>query len=184
MMMKEISLHVLDIIQNSISAGATRIEIGIDVLHEEDIMRVSVADNGCGMTQERQRQVLDPFVTSRTSRKVGLGIPMFQAGAQSAGGTFSLQSEPGRGTRIDASYRISHLDRPPLGNMAETLYASILCNQEIDFIFVYTVDGNSFRANTREIKAVLGNVSFHTPEVSLWLREYFCEGIDALNGGI
>ena len=109
---------------------------------------------------------------------------MFQAGAQAAGGTFSLQSEPGRGTRIDASYRISHLDRPPLGNMAETLYASILCNQEIDFIFVYTVDGNSFRADTREIKAVLGNVSFHTPEVSLWLREYFCESIDALNGGI
>ena len=126
MMMKEISLHILDIIQNSIVAKATLIEIELYVFHAEDRMGLSISDNGCGMTEEFQRQVLDPFVTTRTTRKVGLGIPMFQAGAEASGGTFSLQSAPGQGTRIEASYRISHWDRPPLGDIAETLYASVL----------------------------------------------------------
>ncbi len=184
MMMKEISLHILDIIQNSIVAKATLIEIELYVFHAEDRMGLSISDNGCGMTEEFQRQVLDPFVTTRTTRKVGLGIPMFQAGAEASGGTFSLQSAPGQGTRIEASYRISHWDRPPLGDIAETLYASVLCNQDVDFVFSYAVDDKNFRADTREIKTVLGGVPLNTPEVSAWLREYLYEGIEALNGGV
>ena len=184
MMMKEISLHVLDIIQNSIAAGAALIEIEITVLHAQDRMLVSVKDNGCGMTQEFQRQVVDPFITSRTTRKVGLGIPMFQAGAEAAGGDFFLQSAPGQGTWIQASYQISHWDRPPLGDIAQTLYASILCNPGVDFAFVFTVDGQSFRTDTREIKPILGDVPLNAPEVSVWLKEYLYEGFDALNGGV
>ena len=184
MMMKEISLHALDIIQNSIAANATLIEINLHVDHVQDRMVLSISDNGCGMTETFQREVLDPFVTSRTTRKVGLGIPMFQAGAEAAGGTFSLESTVGVGTRIEASYQISHWDRPPLGNIAETLYTSILCNEGLDFAFTYTVDDKNFRADTREIKAVLGDVPLHTPEVSAWLKEYLYEGIEALNGGV
>lgn len=184
MMMKEISLHVLDIIQNSLAAGATLIEIELCVRHAEDRMTLSISDNGCGMTPEFQRQVLDPFVTTRTTRKVGLGIPMFMAGAQAAGGTFCMQSAPGEGTRIEASYQISHWDRPPLGNIAETLYASILCNEMVDFVFAYTVDDKSFRLDTREIKAVLEGAPLNAPAVSAWLREYLFEGIEALNGGV
>ena len=184
MMMKEISLHALDIIQNSIAANATLIEIGLHVDHAQDRMVLSISDNGCGMTETFQREVLDPFVTSRTTRKVGLGIPMFKAGAEAAGGSFSLQSTSGAGTRIEASYQISHWDRPPLGDIAETLYASILCNEGLDFVFTYTVDDKNFRADTREIKAALGDIPLRTPEVSAWLKEYLYEGIEALNGGV
>ena len=184
MMMKEISLHALDIIQNSIAAKSTLIEIELHVDHAKDRMVLSISDNGCGMTEAFQREVQDPFVTSRTTRKVGLGIPMFKAGAEAAGGAFFLQSASGAGTRIEACYQISHWDRPPLGNMAETLYASILCNENVDFVFLYTTDDRSFHADMREIKAVLGGVPLHTPEVCAWLREYLYEGIEALNGGV
>ena len=184
MMMKEISLHVLDIIQNSVAAHATLIEIELCVDHAQDRMALSIADNGCGMTETFQREVLDPFVTTRTTRKVGLGIPMFKAGAEAAGGAFSLKSTCGVGTRIEASYQISHWDRPPLGDMAETLYASILCNEKVDFVFAYKVDGKSFQADTREVKTILGGVPLHMPELSAWLKEYLYEGIEALNGGV
>jgi C4-dicarboxylate-specific signal transduction histidine kinase len=123
MMMKEISLHVLDIIQNSISAQAALIVIEVEVQHKRDWMRVAVRDDGRGMDGEFLQKVVSPFATSRTTRKVGLGIPMFKAGAQAAGGAFQLRSKPGVGTFIQAEYCISHWDRPPLGNMAETIYA-------------------------------------------------------------
>ena len=184
MMMKEISLHVLDIIENSIAAGATLVETEVEVEHEKDRLRVSVRDNGRGMEEEFLKRVVDPFVTSRTTRKVGLGIPMFKAGAEAAGGRFLIQSHPGVGTYIEASYQISNWDRPPLGDMAQTLYAVVMCNERIDFTYLYTVDAKSFRFDTREIRQTLGDIPFHTPEVSVWIREYLHEGIEALYGGV
>jgi hypothetical protein len=185
MMMKEISLHVLDIIQNSISAQATLIVVEVEVRHQRDWMRVAVRDDGRGMDGEFLKKVVSPFTTSRTTRKVGLGIPMFKAGAEAAGGTFQLQSEPGKGTFIQAEYQISHWDRPPLGDMAETIYATVLCNEGIDFVYEYTVDDGEFRFDTREIKAALGDgIPLHTPDIAAWIKEYLTEGIDALNGGI
>ncbi len=185
MMMKEISLHVLDIVQNSVAVQATLIEIDVEVWHEKDWMRVSVKDNGCGMDEKFLEKVISPFTTSRTTRKVGLGIPMFKAGAEAAGGAFQIQSEPGKGTFIQAEYQISHWDRPPLGDMAETIYATVICNEQIDIVYNYQVDGDIFRFDTREIKAALGEgIPLHLPDVAAWIKGFISEGIDALNGGI
>lgn len=185
MMMKELSLHVLDIIQNSIVAEATFIELQIEVRHGKDWMRIAILDNGRGMDEALLERVISPFTTSRTTRKVGLGIPMFKAGAESAGGAFQIRSKLGEGTFIQAEYSISHLDRPPLGDMAETLYATIICNPDVDFGFTYTVDGMAYEFDTRQVRQVLGEeVPLNTPEVAQWIKEELTEGIAALNGGI
>lgn len=185
MMMKEISLHVLDIVQNSIVAGAKHITVEVEVRHSKDWMRVAVGDDGCGMDQAMLEKVISPFTTSRTTRKVGLGIPMFKAGAEQAGGAFLIRSKPGEGTFIQAEYQISHLDRPPLGDMAETMVATVACNPELDFVYDYQVDGNTFRFDTKQIRSVLGeDVPLNMPDVVSWMKDFLVEGINELNGGV
>ena len=185
MFMKEIALHVMDIVQNSISAGATLIEINVNVRHDIDEMSVSVNDNGCGMSREQANKVISPFATSRTTRKVGLGIPFFKAGAEVCDGTFTLNSEPGAGTFIGVTYRISHIDRPPMGDMAETMVTLVACNESIDFVYDYTVDGNRFVFDTREIRKILGEeVPLNLPDITTWMKDYLYQGIEELNGGI
>ena len=185
MIMKEISLHLLDIIQNSISAGASEVGVSVEVDHARDMMRTEVRDNGRGMDEEMAKAVISPFTTSRTTRKVGLGIPFFKEGAEGCDGSFELESKPGVGTRIAASYRISHIDRPPLGDMAETMAATVCCNPDIDFTYEYRVDGSEFLFSTKEIRATLGpEIPLDTPQVAAWIREYLNEGIQELNGGV
>ena len=184
MMMKEISLHILDIVENSVSAGAKLIEVDITVERAQDMLSVTVKDNGCGMDEAMQQAVISPFTTSRTTRKVGLGIPFFKAGAEAAGGSFYLTSRVGVGTEIGATFKISNIDRPPLGDMAETMLTLSLCNQDTDFILDYRVDNDKFLFDTRTIRETLGGIPFTTPEVMGWMREYLIEGIQELNGGV
>lgn len=185
MMMKELSLHVLDIIQNSVVAQADFIQIEVEVQHAKDWMRIAIKDNGRGMDEALLARVVSPFTTSRTTRKVGLGIPMFKAGAEAAGGAFAIQSQPNIGTFIQAEYQISHWDRPPMGDMAETMYATIICNPDIDFEYTYMVDKEEYRLDTREIKHVLGaGIPLNTPDVANWIKYDLINGIDVLNGGI
>ena len=171
MTMPELSLHVLDIAQNALSAGADLIEITITAEPGRDFLSLSVKDNGVGMDQETLSQVLSPFSTSRTTRKVGLGIPFFKDGAIACGGDFALESKKGVGTHICASYQLSHIDRPPVGNMADTLLGLVVCNAHVDFVCKSTVGQSVFEFDTREIKQVLGEVPLSTPEVISWLRE-------------
>ena len=148
-------------------------------------MSVSVNDNCCGMDKERVQAVISPFTTTRSTRKVGLGIPMFKAGAEACDGEFILTSHPGEGTFIQASYRISHLDRPPLGNMAETMLSLIICNQSIRFVFDYDVDEDRFHLDTDEIHQSLGpDIPLDLPDILAWIRDYLKEGIEELNGGV
>jgi len=185
MMMPELSLHVLDILQNSIVAGASRVVIEVEVQHAKDWMRVSVEDDACGMDEETLQRVISPFATSRTTRKVGLGIPMFKAGAEAAGGRFEIRSQVGVGTFIQAEYAISNIDRPPLGDMAETILSTVVCNENIDFVYRYKVDEAEFVFDTQEIKAILGEeVPLQSPPVVSWMKEYLDQGIDELNGGV
>ncbi len=185
MIMKEISLHLLDIVQNSVSAGATLIDVTVEVDHAGDMMRCEVKDNGRGMDEELLLRVTDPFTTSRTTRKVGLGIPFFKEGAEWCGGEFGIESKPGEGTRIYASYRISHIDRPPLGDMAETMYGLVCCNENIDFTYTYRVDADEFVFDTREIRKMLGDeIPLSTPQVAAWIKDYLSEGTRELNGGV
>lgn len=185
MIMKEISLHLLDIVQNSLSAGANLIEVSVEIDTVADLLTVSVTDDGGGMDEETQRNVISPFYTSRDTRKVGLGIPFFKEGAEGCGGSFSLSSKPGAGTKIGASYRISHIDRPPLGDMAETMLTLCVCNKKVDFVLRCARDDKEFLFDTREIRLALGDgVPFHTPEVMEWLKGYLAEGIEEVNGGM
>ncbi len=174
-MMPEISLNILDIAENSTRAQATLVEILICADQEADSLTVVIADNGCGMTPEQISQVTDPFFTTRTTRKVGLGIPFYKYAAESTGGSFSVQSKEGKGTRVTAVFGLSHIDRMPLGDITSTIHTLILYHPETDFVYTYQVDGRGFTLDTRELKEILGDVPFTEPEVSQYIFDFLTE---------
>ncbi len=174
--MREISLHILDIVQNSVVAGATKIEVYVTEDIAEDKLTVKIVDNGCGMSKEFLEKVIDPFTTKRTTRKVGLGIPLFKNAAESTDGTFEIQSELGKGTCVTAVFGYSHIDRQPLGDMADTMLGLFTSYENIDFLYRHKIGDEEFEVETAELKNVLDGVSFTTPEVYLWLSEFLKEG--------
>ena len=178
--MREIALHILDIAQNSVVAGATLVEIDVAESYPEDLLTVKITDNGCGMSAEFLKKVVDPFTTKRTTRKVGLGIPLFKLAAENTGGTFDISSEPGKGTVVTAKFVHSHIDRQPLGNMTETILGLITAYENVDFLYRHSVDDKEFVLDTSELKKVLGDVPFSNPEVYVWLLEYMTEGENEL----
>ena len=171
--MEDLSLHILDIVENSTSAGATLNEIYIIQDTISDILRITIKDNGRGMDSEMLRNVRDPFVTSRTTRRVGLGISMLDQSVREADGELILRSEPGRGTEVVATFKNSHIDRKPLGDMCFTIISLILGSPEIDFIYESDLDGHKISLNTREIKDELDGVSITSPEVIQLIRDLF-----------
>ena len=181
--MQEISLHILDIAQNSIRAGAKLIEITIVEDLKEDSFSFTVKDDGCGMDEELLKKVTDPFVTTRTTRRVGLGIPLLIAGAEATGGNVKIKSKVGVGTEICATYSHSHIDRQPLGDIASCIMSLISMNPDIDFIYTHFYEQKSFTLETRELKAVLGDVKLSEPSVALWVKEYVSENLTEIYGG-
>ncbi|RKD27988.1 Histidine kinase-, DNA gyrase B-, and HSP90-like ATPase [Caminicella sporogenes DSM 14501] len=179
--MKELSMHILDIAQNSISANASLIEIIIDEDIEKDILTIIIKDNGKGMNEEILKRVTNPFYTSRTTRKVGLGIPMFKAAAEACDGFFEINSKMGKGTVVKAVFKYSHIDRAPLGNMVDTLLTLILSNPNIDFIYVHKKNNKSYILNTKEIKEILGEVPINNIDVLKWIKNNLKEGLKDLN---
>ena len=180
--MRDISLHLLDIAENSVTAGAGRIEIRMVVDKIKDVLTVSIEDNGCGMSKKMLESVKSPFATSRSTRNVGLGIPLFAAGCEKAGGSLDIVSTPGAGTKLTATYRYAHIDRPPFGDIAETIFTLTLSNPCIDFVFSAQSD-DDFVYDTREIKAKLGGLPITAPEVLQFIHEYLHEGIKHVFGG-
>lgn len=174
-MLPEISLNILDIAQNSVRANATYIEILIDIDSSKHLMRVCIDDNGCGMTDEQLQAVTDPFFTSRTTRKVGLGIPFLKQSAECTGGTFSIQSEKGTGTTVSVTYHTDHIDCMPLGDITETILTLVTSYEEIDFLYRYMIDGKGFVLDTREMKKILGDVSLSEPDVRMFIQEFLTE---------
>ncbi len=179
--MREISLHILDIVQNSVVAGATKIDVTVCEDISSDKLMVKITDNGCGMTKEFLEKVIDPFTTKRTTRKVGLGIPLFKAAAEATSGSFRIESQVGVGTCVTAEFVHSHIDRQPLGNMAETMLGLFTSYENIDFTYRHSVNDKAFEVDTGDIKNALGDVPFSTPEVYLWLSEFLSEGEKELN---
>ncbi len=179
--MREISLHILDIVQNSVVAGATKIDVTVCEDIASDKLTVKISDNGCGMTKEFLEKVVDPFTTKRTTRKVGLGIPLFKSAAEATGGSFDIESELGKGTCVKAVFGYSHIDRQPLGDMSETMLGLFTSYENINFVYKHSVDEKVFEVDTNEIKNVLGDVPFSAPEVYLWLSEFLTEGEQELN---
>ncbi len=180
-MMTELSLNVLDIAQNSIAARASLIKITVSINTKEDTLTIIIWDNGCGMEEDLLNKVVDPFYTSRTTRKVGLGIPFFKYSAEITGGRFHITSEVGNGTTISGIYQLSHIDRMPLGDMVSTIHTLITFNQDIDFIYDYEVNDKSFQLDTREIREILGDIPFHVAEVSNYIKEYLIENTLIVN---
>ena len=179
--MDELSLYVLDITMNSVRAGAT--EISITLEEDTEWLTFTVTDNGCGMTDEQVKRHDDPFFTTRTTRKVGLGVPLFKLSAEQTGGSFDIQSEKGKGTVTTASYVKSHVDMTPLGDINSTVKILIQCNPDIDFVYTCTTDNGSFTLDTRELREVLGDVSLDTPDVLEWIADYLEENTKSIYGG-
>src|SRR5690554_2456387 len=171
-MLTELSLNILDVANNSIRAGANLIVIQVSIHTREDILTIKIIDNGHGMTKEQLSQVEDPFFTTRTTRDVGLGIPFLKQAALITGGTFSIKSKPNVETLVYASFGLSHIDRMPLGDINSTIYTLVLANQEIDFLYVFQCDDKEFQLDTRSLKDILGDISFDTPEVAEFIRDY------------
>ena len=181
-MLPEISLNILDITENSVKAKATKIVIDVFADFKKDTLTVNIIDNGCGMTEEQLKNVTNPFFTTRKTRKVGLGIPFFQMAATSTGGRFNIESEKGVGTKVQAIFGLSHIDRMPMGDLPLTMWQLITQHEEINFVFNYKVDDKGFTLDTNEFKEVLGNISFLEPEVSAYIKEYLKENIIDTNG--
>lgn len=178
--MKELSLHILDIAQNSVKANATLIQIMIEENTAADTLRITVTDNGCGMDKDLLQRVRDPFTTTRTTRKVGMGIPLLEAAAVGCDGSLEIQSQPGVGTTLCAVFGLSHIDRAPVGDMPGTMNVLVSGSPQLDFVYTHTVDGTSFTFDTREIRAELDGVPLNEPEVAAWIQAYIQEGLDSL----
>lgn len=183
-MMTEISLNVLDVAENSIRAEAKLIKISVAADTKADTLTILIEDNGRGMTKEQIEKVEDPFFTTRTTRRVGLGVPFFKQAAMSTGGTFSIESEVGTGTLVKAVFILSHIDRMPLGDMTSTMHTLITFNQKTDFLYTYSLDDRSFTLDTREFKEILGDVPFDAPEVSSYIKEYLMENKKETDQGV
>lgn len=175
--MQEIAMNILDIAYNSIRAKATLIQILILDSIKQNIIEIKIIDNGCGMDQKNIARVCDPFYTTRTTRKVGLGIPIFKESIEATGGTFTITSSLGSGTEVIGVFVKNHLDIPPMGNIVDTMITLIQADEKIDYLFRYTTDDFEFKLDTRKIKEILDDVLINQPEIIIWLKDYIKEGL-------
>ena len=168
--MKELSLNILDIAKNSVKAGASLIRISID---EQDGWRtLTIEDNGCGMSPDFLARVTDPFTTTRTTRPVGMGLPLLKLAAEQTGGELRITSTQGEhhGTSVCATFRIDHLDCVPVGDYAGTMVALIQGSPDIDFEFRFRRESGEIELSTAEMREILGGVPLDTPEVLQWIE--------------
>lgn len=178
--MKELSLHILDIAHNSISAKAKLVEIEINEDTTADIFEISIIDNGKGMSKEILENVTNPFYTTRTTRKVGMGISLFMQNAEQTGGWLKMESELGKGTKMHVRFVHSNIDRPELGDIAGVLAMLISGTPNVDFKYKHTINSKIFEFTTLEIKEALGDVSISNPEVYTFLSEFISSNLEEI----
>lgn len=182
--MRDISLHLLDLAQNSIKAGASLVTIRMTV-DENGWLTFVLIDDGCGMTPELLARVTSPFATTRTTRKVGLGIPMMMENAQRAGGDLTIESHVGKGTTLTVTYDTRNIDSLPMGDLAGTILSLILVNPDRpDFLFEGKSPTGEGSFDTREVRAVLAGVPLNEPAVTAWMKEALEETINPIFGGV
>lgn len=182
--MEEISLNILDIVQNSIKAKANLISITINENTVENKMTVVIEDNGCGMDEEMLKRVENPFFTTRTTRKIGLGIPMFKMAAEMTGGSFEIKSHPGKGTVLTAVFVHDSIDRMPLGDISGTIVSLVQCNADIDFVYKHIYNKNQFIFDTRQFKTTLDGIPINDFSVLGFIREYIDENYSEIKKGV
>ena len=179
--MKELSEHILDIAQNSVTAGAAHLNI---ILTEEGSkLTVVIEDDGCGMSPELLATVLDPFTTTRTTRKVGLGLPLYRMSAEMTGGSLTITSMLGRGTTVTAVFCTDHLDCPPLGNLPQVIALLVQGNPDLELTYRHITSAGQAELLTAELRQALGeDISLAEPEIFLWIQDYLKEQEAQLEG--
>lgn len=178
--MRELSLNILDIAQNSISAGASLTEILVKENTTEKTLLIGIYDNGKGMSEEQVKNVQDPFFTTRTTRKVGMGIPLFKLAAEQTGGSFKITSKLGVGTRVDALFKTDSIDFTPLGDIEATVSTIVSMNEDKDFVYTRSVDEKEFVFKSADIKKILDGVPLSEPSVINWIEDYIRENTEQL----
>ena len=175
--MEDLSLHILDIVENAITAKAKKIEVLIREEVNEDRLVIEITDDGMGMDEKVREKAADPFFTTRTSRKVGLGLSLMAQAAQEAGGMLRIESELGKGTKVRATFQYSHIDRKPLGSMMETMTTLLLGNPELDISYSHQKEGKTYTLSSDALKERFKNRSLTGPEVIQWLKKHLKEGL-------
>ncbi len=181
--MEELALHILDLAQNSLVAGATMLAIFIDENIKTNTLTIIIEDNGRGMDSEFVTKVLDPFTTTRTTRRVGLGLPLLHMTACQCGGDLTIDSKPGKGTKVTASFQLDHWDLPPLGDMAGTMTTLLVGKPDVDVLYRHVVNGRKFCFDTRKLKAELAPVPLSEARVLMALGTYITDELAKLHGG-
>ncbi len=175
--MEDLSLHILDIVENAIAAKAKRIEILVFEEPSDDRLTIEIRDDGIGMDEEVRQKAIDPFFTTRSSRRVGLGLSFMAQAAQEAGGSLRVESELGKGTRVIASFQYHHIDRKPLGSMVETVKALLFGNPELEILYAHQKDGKPFVLSSSWVKNHFKDRPLIDPEVIQWVERYLKEGL-------
>lgn len=178
--MEDLSLHILDIAENSIEAGAKRVAITVEEDTKKDLLTMEIRDDGKGMDEKMIEMVKDPFFTTKTVRNVGLGLPFLKQAADECEGSFSISSEKGKGTTITVSFSLGHIDRKPLGDMGATIMVLIAGNPNIDFTFEYNKDDYHYLFDTGEIREELGGIPINSPEILKVIRDDIDRGLKKL----
>ena len=178
--MTELSLHILDIAQNSIRAKASLIEIVITEKPDEDRYEISISDDGPGMDEQSLNRAENPFFTSRKTRKVGLGIPLLKHSAEQSGGSLEISSEKGHGVRLNACFGFHHVDRPVLGDMAGALLILMTNENQTEIRYTHRSPGGAYTFDTREVKLILEGTNPAEPEIRSFLHEMICENLEQI----
>jgi len=182
--LRDISLHLLDIIQNSVKAGATSIKVIISTDRGKDRLTVSVEDNGCGMDAAFLQKVMDPFTTTRTTRKVGMGIPLLKESCEITGGNLVISSTKGVGTALEADFILSSIDRIPIGNIGDTFFGLILDRPDINYRLSFINGENLFVLDCEELRNKMDGVSLNELSICTWIKEWIEEEKKNIFGGI
>jgi len=182
--MRDLSLHILDIVQNSIQANASAVTVHLGENSEIKRLVLEIVDNGVGMDNDFLIKVEDPFITSRTTRKIGLGIPLLKESALKCEGKFDIYSKKNIGTKVFAAFSINHIDRLPIGDISDTMITIISANPDIRFILLLDSVKGEFKLDTEEINLTLNGVNINEFAVLQWLKEYIDEGVKNIFGGV
>jgi len=178
--MKDLALHIMDITQNSVRAGASEIKVSVEESVLRNIIVITITDNGSGMSEDVLKKATDPFYTSRTTRKVGMGLPLFKMNAEMSGGGLTVTSAPGKGTTVVGTFRNDHIDRPPMGDLGSTIALLISGNPSVSFYFSFLFENEKWEISTPEIKEAAGDTPLSSAAVTRYLKEMINENINAL----
>lgn len=173
--MEDLSLHILDIAENSIAAGAKNIELNVIENKEQDLLKIEIKDDGKGMTEDQIQKATDPFFTSRTTRRVGLGLSLLKQAAEAANGSMEIKSIVGKGTHVTATFQISNIDRQPLGSISDTIVAIIVAKPDIDVVYKFERDNYKFIFNTKDVREILKDNKINSASVISFIRQYIKE---------